>query len=175
MAAIIIIYTYLHSLKYQLHRCAFLKVSVYLLIVSRCPLPELCSILTFIFYGLAVKRIPVKKLKLLSCITHVTFKPLISSHSAQLCVFMRIHLIFIWSRKMHPVTGTCKWLKHVLKLLVWIFMLGSVVWVPISNISKICGQIFEEISNNWKNTILGGFFFFCYCWMLVLWSAKNPQ
>ena len=30
----------------------------------------------------------------------------------------------------HPVPGTCKWLNHVLKLLVCIFMFGRVVLVP---------------------------------------------
>ena len=58
----------------------------------------------------------------------------------------------------HPVPGPCKWLKHVLKLLVCIFKLGGVVLVSRSNISKICGQKFEQITNNWKITILGGSF-----------------
>ena len=48
----------------------------------------------------------------------------------------------------HPVPGTCKLLKHLLKLIVRIFMLSRVVLVPRSNISKICGQKFEEIRNN---------------------------
>ena len=48
----------------------------------------------------------------------------------------------------HPVPGTCKWLKHMLKLLVCTFMLGKVVLVLRIQISKICGQKFEEITNN---------------------------
>ena len=58
----------------------------------------------------------------------------------------------------HPIPWTCKWLKHVLKLLVCILMLDRLVLVPISNISKICGQKFEEIKNSRKNSILKGIF-----------------
>ena len=77
----------------------------------------------------------------------------------KMCIFWRftndICTIFCY---LHPVPGTCKWLNHVLKLLLCISMFGRVVLVPRSNISKICGQKFEEIRNNWKNTILGGIF-----------------
>ena len=48
----------------------------------------------------------------------------------------------------HPVPEPRKWLKLMLKLLVYIFTLGRVVLVSRSNISKICGLKIEEITNN---------------------------
>ena len=51
-------------------------------------------------------------------------------------------------RMLHPVPGPCKWLKHMLKLLVYILTLGRVVLVSRSNISKICGLKVEDITNN---------------------------
>ena len=64
---------------------------------------------------------------------------------------------------LHPVPRTCKWLNHVLKLLVCSFMFCRVVLVPRSNILKICGQKFEKIRNNWKNTVLWGIFCTSMC------------
>ena len=52
------------------------------------------------------------------------------------------------SGKFHPVPGPRKWLKLMLKLLVYIFTLGRVVLLSRSNISKICGLKIEEITNN---------------------------
>ena len=53
----------------------------------------------------------------------------------------KFHEILLLS---HTVPTEREWMKKVLKLLVWIFMLSRVGLIPGSNISKIYGLKFEK-------------------------------
>ena len=46
--------------------------------------------------------------------------------------FVNAHLTKLFKTKtaVHPVPGTCKWLNHMLKLPVCIFMFGRAILVP---------------------------------------------